>query len=75
MIYVKDNFLKRKQAKMYKLKQIDVITYSIILDKLDDLSKMLYNENINPVEASFQLDKIIEELKNNMTDATKEIEL
>lgn len=56
---------------MYKLKQIDIVTYSIILDKLDDLSKMLYDENIDPVEASSQLDKICEELKNNMRDASK----
>lgn len=50
---------------MYKLKQIDVVTYSIIMDKLEQLSKNLYDEKLNPVDASFELDAIIEEIKTN----------
>lgn len=50
---------------MYKLKQIDIVTYSIIMDKLEQLSKNLYDEKLNPVDASFELDAIIEEIQTN----------
>lgn len=50
---------------MYKTKQIDIISYSIILDKLEQLSKQLYDETIDTVNASFELDKIIEEIQTN----------
>ena len=50
---------------MYKTKKIDIVTYSIILDKLEQLSTMLYDENIDTVNASFKLDEIIEEIKTN----------
>lgn len=48
---------------MYKTKQIDIVSYSIILDKLEDLSRSLYDETIDPVNASFELDKISDEIK------------
>lgn len=50
---------------MYKTKQIDIVTYSIILDKLEQLSTRLYDETIDTVNASFELDKIIEEIQTN----------
>ena len=50
---------------MYKTKQIDIVTYSIILDKLEQLSTRLYDETIDTVNASFELDKIIEEIQKN----------
>lgn len=50
---------------MYKVKQIDIVTYSIIMDKLEALSIQLYDENIDTVNASFELDKLIEELQAN----------
>lgn len=48
---------------MYK---IDKITYSILMDKLDHLSTRLYDETIDTVEASYELDAIMEEIENNM---------
>lgn len=51
---------------MYKTKQIDMVTYSIIMDKLEHLSTRLYDESIDTVNASYELDEIIEEIKNNI---------
>lgn len=54
---------------MYKEKKIDIVTLSLCLDKLQDLSKQLYDElPVDKVELSFELDKIIDDLKNNFVD-------
>ena len=47
---------------MYK---IDKITYSILMDKLNHLSTSLFFETIDTVNASYELDALIEEIKNN----------
>ena len=51
---------------MIKNKQIDPHTYAIIIEKLESLSTVLYNECITKVDASFKLDEIIEELDFNI---------
>lgn len=50
---------------MYKTKHIDIVTYSIIMDKLEQLSTKLYDETIDTVNASYELDALIEEIENN----------
>lgn len=43
---------------------MDKVSLSLIIDKLDALSLALYNERINKVQASFDLDEVIDELKS-----------
>ena len=46
----------------YKIKENNQINMSIIIQKLSDLSQNMYHENIDLVNASFDLDKILDDL-------------
>lgn len=41
---------------------MDEVSLSIIIDELNKISEYLYNEEIDRVDASFEIDKIIDEL-------------
>ena len=46
----------------YTLKQNNKIDMSIIIQKLTSLSENLYHENIDNVNASYELDKMLDDL-------------
>lgn len=46
----------------YKIKENNKIDMSIIIQKLCDLSQNMYHENIDLINASFDLDKILDDL-------------
>ena len=46
----------------YTLKENNLIDMSIIIQKLCSLSENLYHENIDNVNASFELDKILDDM-------------
>lgn len=52
-----------------KLLTIDYITFKTIFENMEKLSTQLYDETIDQVNASFELDKLLEELQNNMIKA------
>lgn len=41
---------------------MDEVSLSIIIDELNKISEYLYDEEIDRVDASFEIDKIIDEL-------------
>lgn len=45
---------------------MDKISLSIIIEKLTNIHDQLYDENIDPVDASFELGKVIDDLNGWM---------